>query len=474
VRFAFKSKGPVGWTWGAGLLCAAVVVGTAVTAADATLVDIINVSGANSAQITTTPPNPVQPNPNNGILLAWDERQNVTLQSDLAVDRVFDTSASFVSSDGSGGYLIHAGTVVSSHYLQWDPGNGSSSDVSATVQLDSQVFAFITADQKLFDSDGALGLPGLDYNNFGLRGLEGADTTNFNGPDVDIDWGASNPGDWTRLLTAFSPSAAPELTSNNDPTNPATVDFGAVRVGTTGTASLTLINDGGEDPNGLQGYVPTPAAGEFALDDPNSFGPISSNASDTRQYSYTPTTRGADSLAIGPVSSNDPNGINDGDAPVTLSGTGVGPVASFADDGNSVSSGDTLDFGVIDTDQTAPLTLDLTNSSGDAGPAAALTDLTINSFAITGADADKFSISLPDGSVANRLQTIGIEILFDPNGMEGLFDDATLTLFTDEGAALGGDGSDFTFNLVGQSVPEPTSIALLGLGSLALARRRRR
>jgi len=175
--------------------------------ANATLTDIIGCTGANSCVITTTPPNPIQSNPNDGILLAWDEVQNLTLTAPLRVDRVFDETASFISDAGNGDFYIAAGTVISSHYLQWDPGNGSSSSVQATIKLDSQVFAFITATQNLFDSDAALGLPGLDYNDFGLRGLEAGDTTLFNGPNTDIDWTASSPGDWTRLITAYSPGA---------------------------------------------------------------------------------------------------------------------------------------------------------------------------------------------------------------------------------------------------------------------------
>lgn len=177
-------------------------------AAHATIVGYTNCTGALSCSVTATPPNPVTANPNDGILLGWNEVQNTTLTSDLFVDRVFDASAPFVSSDGSGGFIIAAGTIVSSHYFQWDPGNGSSTRVDATINLDSQVFAFITDTQKLFDSDAALGLPGLDYNDFGLRGLESNDATNFNGEDVDISWSAGNPGDWTRLITAFSPAAA--------------------------------------------------------------------------------------------------------------------------------------------------------------------------------------------------------------------------------------------------------------------------
>lgn len=175
-------------------------------AAQATIIGYTNCTGANACSVTMTPPNPVTANPNDGILLGWDEVQNITLAADLRVDRVFDMGASFVGSDANG-LFIKAGTIVSSHYFQWDPGEGSAGTVNATINLDSQVFAFITDTQKLFDTDAALGLTGLDYNDFGLRGLEGADTTNFNGGNVDISWTASSPGDWTRLITAFSPAA---------------------------------------------------------------------------------------------------------------------------------------------------------------------------------------------------------------------------------------------------------------------------
>jgi hypothetical protein len=177
--------------------------------ANATLVSIDNCVGANSCEITTTPPNPVVRDPNNGILLGWDEVQNFTLTEPLRVDRVFDPTADFITALSDGDYLIAAGTVVASHYFQWDPGNSSSGTVSATLVLDSQVFALITSDQNLFASDEFLGLPNLDYADFGNRGLESNDLAEFNGPNVDITWQATSPGDWTRLITAFSPTAPP-------------------------------------------------------------------------------------------------------------------------------------------------------------------------------------------------------------------------------------------------------------------------
>ena len=179
----------------------------------ATLVGYDSCSGAIDCQKAPDQaplPNPIAQDPNNGLLLGWDERQNVTLTSILRVDRVADLGASFVGSDGVG-LFIKAGTIVSSHYFQWDPSLTGANTVAARIRFDSEIFAFITADSNLFSSDLALGLPGLDYANFGLRGLETGDTTSFapggNNALVDVNWTATTPGDWTRLITAFSPTA---------------------------------------------------------------------------------------------------------------------------------------------------------------------------------------------------------------------------------------------------------------------------
>ncbi|WP_146147182.1 hypothetical protein [Photobacterium aphoticum] len=179
--------------------------------ARATLVSIDNCSGsvtegpAISCEITEDPPNPISKNPNNNKLLAWDEVQNHTLTAPLQVDRVFDENASFISDAGNGDYFIATGTIVSSHYVQWDPKKRGS--IAADIVLDSQVFAYITSDANLFASDSALALPGIDYNDFNLRGLESGDSTLFDGANTAIAWTASSPGDWTRLITAYSPAA---------------------------------------------------------------------------------------------------------------------------------------------------------------------------------------------------------------------------------------------------------------------------
>jgi hypothetical protein len=141
------------------------------------------------------------------ILYVWDEVQNLTLTEDLYVNRVADTNADFIGFDGSN-YYIKSGTIVSSHYVQWDPPNARR--VRASLTFSSDIYAFITSDKYLSGSDALIGLPGVNYGDFRARGLErNQDTTIFDGPSVEIDWLASSPGDWTRLITASSPVPIP-------------------------------------------------------------------------------------------------------------------------------------------------------------------------------------------------------------------------------------------------------------------------
>ena len=51
---------------------------------------------------------------------------------------------------------------------------------------------------------------GVNYLNPGLRGLEAGDVVSFAGTQLTIDFTASSPGDYVRVLTAFSPGAVPE------------------------------------------------------------------------------------------------------------------------------------------------------------------------------------------------------------------------------------------------------------------------
>ena len=199
-------------------------------------------------------------------------------------------------------------------------------------------------------------------------------------------------------------------------------------------------------------------------------------------YNYTPTGRTLGTPDTGTV---DIVSTEDGTHTINLSGVAVGPEASFSE-----TPGSTIDFGSILASAMSTITFNIANITTDRnGRTSERTDLTIHDIVVGGSDAAKFSvIGLTPGVVVGKGGDINVTLKFNPNGMVGTFDDASITVLTDQGVAFGGSGGGFSFNLVGEStdggqtpppdddepvIPEPTTIALLGLGMTALARRRR-
>jgi hypothetical protein len=126
-------------------------------------------------------------------LFGFDEDQNILLTAALTVD--------------VGANPIPAGTTVASHYIFFDP--GPSQHVIGTVNFDSDVLAIITSTTHLAASD-FLANTGVNYLNPGNRGLEAGDSVTISGAkQILFDTSASSPGDYVRVLTAFSPGAAP-------------------------------------------------------------------------------------------------------------------------------------------------------------------------------------------------------------------------------------------------------------------------
>lgn len=235
------------------------------------------------------------------------------------------------------------------------------------------------------------------------------------------------------------------------------LSFGDVRIGTSASMSLSASNSGVGDLTGNFGA----AAAPFSPTTSEAFGPLGAGASDSRDYTYTPTAHAADAGNV-EVTSNGGNGT------VSLSGTGVGPV--FADD----DADDTIDFGNVLAFNPVDRTLTVSNDTTDA-PTGALTDLTITGYTITGADAADFSVVVdPTGQVISKGGDLAIVIRATYGGTPNVPANATLTLTTDQGAALGGDGEDFTFALTAFMVPEPSTVVLGGLGALALVAMARR
>jgi len=125
-------------------------------------------------------------------LYGFDEDQNILLTAPLMVD--------------VGSSPIPAGTVVASHYVFFDP--GPSEQVIGTVNFDAPILGILTSTNSLAATD-FLANTGVNYLNPGARGLEPGDSVTISGTNqILFDTFASSPGDYVRVLTAFSPAAA--------------------------------------------------------------------------------------------------------------------------------------------------------------------------------------------------------------------------------------------------------------------------
>lgn len=126
-------------------------------------------------------------------LYGFNERQNVTLLSDLAV---------FLG-DGRGTGSIAAGTLVSSHFFDFD--TAGSQTVAATLMFDQPILGFARSSAQLAGSNG-LGMPQVTYNMPAFVGLEpGLDFLTFNPAtpnQVKIFFQDNTPGDVVRVITA--------------------------------------------------------------------------------------------------------------------------------------------------------------------------------------------------------------------------------------------------------------------------------
>jgi hypothetical protein len=156
----------------------------------------------------STPDNTVgENNFDNLNLYGFDEGQNIVISKPLAVDDLANGDGS-----GTGAGTLAKGTVVASHYVFFDPKDPASQ--TGIVDFDSKILAVISRTNNLSASDFLI-KTGVDYLNPTARGLEAGDSVTISGlKQIKVDWSAANPGDYVRVLTAYSPAGAvPEPSS---------------------------------------------------------------------------------------------------------------------------------------------------------------------------------------------------------------------------------------------------------------------
>lgn len=188
-------------------LTAAAMLCGALPNANATIVSGMVTTGAGS--FVELAPGFTESTPNNTVgnntfqtpnLYAFNEDQNTeVLTTALNVDYL--TTAA-----GTGSLAV--GTIVASHYVFYDPQTLTNQE--GWVQFDSKIVALITSRNFLNASD-YLANTGVTYLNPTQRGLENNDTVlidPLNPYRILVDWQAANPGDYIRVLTEYSPTAA--------------------------------------------------------------------------------------------------------------------------------------------------------------------------------------------------------------------------------------------------------------------------
>jgi hypothetical protein len=262
-----------------------------------------------------------------------------------------------------------------------------------------------------------------------------------------------------------------------------TMEFGNVRVGTSASHDLDIHRTGpgnnSLNPLDWLAGVYSEATGEFSRSGGALFGPIVTNGYAnhvSRTYTYTPTNVGFDSQVDSVLATQ--GFISNFNVPVTLQGTGVSPV--FAS--SSVSPGGLIDMGISlqGAGDSFLLTISNLSTNGDLGN---LTDLSLLNVNISGTNASDFSVAAFSPQVLTTSGTYGLTITLLNTALAGL-KSATLTIDTDQGAAFGGVGQSFSYDLEADvqylppsppTVPEPSTMAICGgLGLLGFAMSRRR
>ncbi len=301
--------------------------------------------------------------------------------------------------------------------------------------------------------NGALVHTGLTTNRTTLLAPSAIGTSSYTSLSGSMD----EVNIWKKALTATEIQdiytngfdGVPALTAQN-------TNFGNVRVGTSASASVTVTNSG-QPSSTLTGTIGAASGSEFSPTSGTESFSLGQNQSSSRTFTYTPNARGTDSTIVS-VNSNASNTSR------TLTGTGVSPVYS-----SSVAPDSAIDFGIVDKDQTVTRSLTIQNLTPDAD-LGNLTNMTLLSATISGEGASSYSLGgFTPGTVLSK--GMSLNLLLSITNLDHLVRtrNATLTIVTDENAALGETGNVYTYQLVAYTVPEPSSCIFLTLAIVFFA-----
>jgi hypothetical protein len=390
-------------------------------------------------------------------------------------------------------YVLVGSTATASVTLT-NTGNGNLSGLGSVSNL-----------------NGAVSSPGVGY-----AGTNGSGGAVSQGDGVSSSWGGAFAptvkGATASILykatltngNASGDNTATTLTASLSSTGVAAVQSvtagtltNQVRVGTTATATTTITNTGNGNLSGLgsasnlNGSVAATGLGSGVTTTGGTFS-LPDAASTTFGYTFTPVSRGSvTSTGIIAFSNGNSAGTNTSQTVSSVfTNQGVGPVyssglsttstgaAAVTNTPTAVANGSigaasgSISFGTVGYNKSLTVYLAIRNTTPDVA-AASLTNLTIERYSIAGLNASSYSVSLTNGAVITAGGQLVVPITVLGTSLYGLLN-STLTIFTDESAALGGVGDTFTYSLTALSVPEPTSLAVIGSGLAGLAALRRR
>lgn len=175
---------------------------------DSTTADVTLVTGG-------AIPSDVTPgaNEDNTQALAFEEKQLVELDADLAVDHDGTTGGPYLGTDVANTGIIPAGTIVNSHFIHWDPEDATGTTITGSATFVGKIIGVQINTASIVDTNGNLGLGSVTY---ATNQIGAADefTISVDGKTIDIDFYATSGADNIRVIT--EPDVLEVECSDND------------------------------------------------------------------------------------------------------------------------------------------------------------------------------------------------------------------------------------------------------------------